>query len=264
MNRCSNCGAAIRKEDAHCPYCGHMQYEAAEKSYMNKLGEVLTDVEDLQHQGTKIFKKNTYKVVGIVAALAVVCILIGYLVAKSGNYGNRYDAEYDQRVQDRHDWYDKNHEALQELWENRDLEGMKSLTGSYQSHLIEGWTHYDIYILWERYVSNGYPALMQDVENDYVSEGQFYYSVSTMIELALDELNATEAVRRYSTGLDPQEQVMWDDWRAEARNFLTEELCLTSEEILELRSIAKNNSLSYDDKIKAYVPYKQNWTPKAE
>lgn len=256
MNVCSNCGGAIQKEDVKCPYCGHMQYEAAEKAYMNELSDVLTDVDNLGDRGTKIFWKNTCKIMGIVLAVAVICILFGHVLAKNENADtNYYNEQYARKILERHDWYDRNHEKLQRIWETRDFAAVSELSGANDYYNRKGWSHDDIYSLWKQYVENGYETLQSRMTEGYLGESQFYFCVSYMIELVLEENGTNSSLSRLVKGLDAEEKALLEGWKAEAKLFLTETLHLTAEEMLTLQEVAKNNSLDYDERVEKYRPY---------
>ncbi len=88
--RCTSCGAQFDAHEPKCPYCGTMYEPGAEEHYMNRLGDIREDMEDLSSlalsetgQELKQAAKKTLKtLIVIVAAIAIllgICWLIDLL-----------------------------------------------------------------------------------------------------------------------------------------------------------------------------------------
>ena len=58
---CSSCGAEFDNDMAKCPYCGTMNYEGAEKEYLEKLEDVREDLDDLNEVPLEETKKEFKK-----------------------------------------------------------------------------------------------------------------------------------------------------------------------------------------------------------
>lgn len=50
---CENCGAEIDAHEKACPYCGHINPEGAEEAYMDRLGDLQEELEDLRDHGRR-------------------------------------------------------------------------------------------------------------------------------------------------------------------------------------------------------------------
>ncbi len=80
--RCLNCGGEFDPHEPKCPYCGSMYEPGAEKKYMETLGEIREDMEDLNSLALsetgsefKSVAKKTVKTVLII--IAVIAGLLG-------------------------------------------------------------------------------------------------------------------------------------------------------------------------------------------
>ena len=90
MVRCTSCGGEFDAHEPKCPYCGTMYEPGAEEHYMNRLGDIREDMEDLSslalpETGSELkqaAKKTLKTLIIIVAAIAIllgICWLIDLL-----------------------------------------------------------------------------------------------------------------------------------------------------------------------------------------
>ena len=88
--RCQSCGAEFEAHEPKCPYCGTMYEPGAEAHYMEHLGDIREDMEDLSslalsETGSELkhAAKKTLKTLFIIAAaialLLGICRLIDFL-----------------------------------------------------------------------------------------------------------------------------------------------------------------------------------------
>lgn len=88
--QCQSCGAGFDPSEPKCPYCGTMYEPGAEARYMEHLGDIREDMEDLNSLALsetgselKLAAKKTLKtllfIVAAIAALLGICRLIDFL-----------------------------------------------------------------------------------------------------------------------------------------------------------------------------------------
>ena len=80
---CSNCGADISSKDIKCPYCGAMQYEAAEKKYMNDLYKINSDMDNLDKNVRRYVWHSIAKSIGYVLIGTAIALMLGILIGRN-------------------------------------------------------------------------------------------------------------------------------------------------------------------------------------
>jgi len=73
---CQSCGAEFANTEPKCPYCGTIYIPGAETEYMNKLGDIREDMEDLEGAALsetaselKTATGKMFKIIFIIAAI---------------------------------------------------------------------------------------------------------------------------------------------------------------------------------------------------
>ena len=77
---CSSCGAEFDNDMAKCPYCGTMNYEGAEKEYLEKLEDVREDLDDLNEVPLEETKDELKKQGRLIRKVLMVAIIIGFIL----------------------------------------------------------------------------------------------------------------------------------------------------------------------------------------
>ena len=76
---CPNCGATLTEQDTKCPYCGTPNPAGAEKKYMNQLSDLRKQMEGLEKESHKAYKKEFHRSSRFI--LRTCLILVGILAA---------------------------------------------------------------------------------------------------------------------------------------------------------------------------------------
>lgn len=231
IKECVNCGAAISAEDAECPYCHYMQYDAAEARYMDTLESMNDSMGSLDRNTRKIARKDIVKSVLITLAAAAVFAGIGSL---SGIVHEKTDSYYygeKSRIVKGLDWYDANADALDKAYEDKDFAGIYKIInadskGPYYS-ILHNWEHYDIYQIYtgsydrfEQYMTD------EDRDGQYVFETLYRNAIST---LELEYKKDSVASKLYARCSDDEKKIV-DGWLANVKKFLKDDAGLTEEQ----------------------------------
>lgn len=80
--RCVNCGGEFEPHEARCPYCGTMYEPGAEKQYMQKLGDIREDMEDLN--GLALSETKSELKAAAKSTLRTIVIIIVAILLLSG------------------------------------------------------------------------------------------------------------------------------------------------------------------------------------
>lgn len=124
MMSCKECGAVFAADLPSCPYCGALNYGGAEDAYMDKLGDIREDMDDLKsltRQQTKQALKHQTRVLIRVAIIAAVLVVIGLCAARIAR-GREAAADREEYL-----WRSEMFPKLDALYESGDLEGMTEL-----------------------------------------------------------------------------------------------------------------------------------------
>ena len=106
---CKNCGGDFDASEPKCPFCGYINYSGAEKKYMDDLGKIrenLDDVDDAVVRDNKKMVKKYGIIIGCVAVVVVLVILLVVLISKWN----------EERI-----WGDRVDPKEQLLWENENF-----------------------------------------------------------------------------------------------------------------------------------------------
>ena len=150
---CSNCGADISSKDIKCPYCGAMQYEAAEKKYMNDLYKINSDMDNLDKNVRRYVWHSIAKSIGYVLIGTAIVLMLGTLIGR--NDYMRYNNSKKER-EDIHkamEWYDENSARLDELYTLHRYSEAKDIISNYEgnSSLLRNWEHYNFIEIYDWY-----------------------------------------------------------------------------------------------------------------
>ena len=148
MIECVNCGARINKEDVKCPYCGAMQYDAAEKQYMEKLYSLEEGMDRLDDDARESISKSMLKCALITLAAAAAAVFIGILSGYARYY--QYYTSYGDflNAKESMDWYDNNIDSIEECYSRREFAAIRDKLNSGESVIshraLKNWEHYPL------------------------------------------------------------------------------------------------------------------------
>jgi len=82
---CKNCGGDFDASEPKCPFCGYINYSGAEKKYMDELGQIKENLDDIDDAVVRDNKKMVGKyaiVIGCVAAIVALVVVLIVVIAK--------------------------------------------------------------------------------------------------------------------------------------------------------------------------------------
>ena len=182
MYKCSNCGALISEDSVHCPYCNGLNFEAAENEYMDNLEEINQRMDDLDDNAAAILKKSIRKRRIITAAIGIVFVFFGFLLARSDNIDSYYqknDAELSTALNE----YDEYIDALNLAITKDDLDEVGDILDKCSSklyyYILEyKWEYFGYYNFYNRdykYINSYITGKYKLNSNDSSSYGRNYF-----------------------------------------------------------------------------------------
>ncbi len=138
MILCKGCGAVFEAKLPSCPYCGELNYSGAEDAYMDKLGEIREDMDDLKtltRQQTKQALRRQTRILIRLAILAAVLVVIG-LCAVRVIRGREAAADREEYL-----WRAEMFPKMDELYDTGDLEGLTELYDQERGKGMPVWSY---------------------------------------------------------------------------------------------------------------------------
>lgn len=106
---CKNCGGDFDANEPKCPFCGYINYSGAEKKYMDDLGKIRNNLDDVDDAVVRDNKKMVKKYGIIIGCVAVIATLIVFLIVLISKWN-------EERL-----WGDRVDPKEQLLWENENF-----------------------------------------------------------------------------------------------------------------------------------------------
>lgn len=150
MVRCPNCGAQYEEGLLHCPYCKSVDDYQDESEYLEDLDELRDKLEDIPEDVLRDHKKNQtieaardftkiLKVIGIAALIILVMVGASKLIDRQV-----YGIDNTQRQKEEYLWKQENFPKLDELYENKDYEGILDMVNNTDNAGVYDWEHYPL------------------------------------------------------------------------------------------------------------------------
>lgn len=239
---CTNCGAEIGETDTACPYCGIMNYPAAEKEYHDKLERIKEDLNQLPSIPKKAYSRKALLFLIITLSLAFLSMTVVFGIITIQNYKvQKEDEEFDDYINRLQAWEDEIFPKLDTMYEKGQYEAL----AKYRSQLIMeeneflfgGWEHgmfieiysdhFNLSSIKEE-VAKGNRLELLHIEEAVASCMNLVYYLD---EDRLNEyINATETILVISS----EEKDLIQGYRKEAEEMLFDFLMFTEEEAITL------------------------------
>lgn len=164
---CTSCGAEFDNDMAKCPYCGTMNYEGAEKEYLEKLEDVREDLDDLNEVPLEETKKEFKKQGKLIRNVLIVAAVIGLLLF---GWSTMLDKAYERDSKADFLWKSENFPVMDELYEAGEYEKLAEFYRQAQEEdkPVFEWDHYkfmDTYLSVEDFYSDLEVMERQDLRN---------------------------------------------------------------------------------------------------
>ncbi len=258
---CPNCGGDFADWAPKCPYCGAMNYQGAERQYMEQLEDIREDMEELPEESESHYRRHVQVALKKLLVLAAAVLAAG--LAAAGLYliwQHQEDKAYEARVLRRTEWEAEEFPQLDQWYEageyDRILERSYELLDENHEFNIYSWSHY-------QFVADYYQSyldcllLSQTLEEGGTPTADMAVlalrgSIFLLYDATDEKLNQqTEEWEKWGYGLTAEEvRLIQEDYRKQARQTLYEDLGLTEAQAEELYARCQT-----DDGYMDYAPF---------
>lgn len=157
--KCHSCGAEYDAALTKCPYCGELNYNSAEREYMDKLSDVREDLEDLEEvpaeevrSQTSAQGKRILRIVRRTALILAAVLVVFFLITWWSNTSYERDTRADYL------WKQENFPTMDAYYEAGDYAGLYTFIRESldQDQPAWDWSHYADYEAYDTmlYVEN--------------------------------------------------------------------------------------------------------------
>ena len=153
MLRCPNCGALYKEGLKHCPYCRSVDDYQDESEYLEDLDDLKDRLEVLP--GTVIREENRRQTkeaardfavilrrIGITAGI-ILLLFAGLRFVDRAVLGNSEENRLKEQKEE-YLWKQENFKKLDEMYANKDYEGLLEFDENCQNSGIYDWEHYNV------------------------------------------------------------------------------------------------------------------------
>ncbi len=255
---CPNCGGDFADWAPKCPYCGAMNYQGAERQYMEQLEEIREDMEELPEESEVHYQRHVRGAVKKIAVLAAIILAAG-LAAAAGFFllEKKEAAEYEARSRRRTAWEAEEFPRLDQWYEageyDRILEHSYELAMEEHEFNIYNWSHY-IFIgeYYEAYLDCLYLHQEKEAGEPFWTD-MAPMALRSCIFLLYDTTEEkleeqVEAMEQWGNGLTEEERALIQGtYQEQARQVLYEDLGMTAEQAQALyeESLTEDGWLDY-------------------
>lgn len=242
---CPNCGGDFADWAPKCPYCGNMNYQGAEKQYMERLETLRQDMGELPEQSKAHYRKGIGdSLKKLLRPLAVLVLAVAALVALGMAWERHQEKKSEERSIRLHAWERENFPRLDQWYEAGEYDKILD----FDSRLWEEDSEFSLYT-WEHYTFVGeyyepYRACLilhgaleageipsEDMVLDALPAGLFL--VLHVSEGKLKQ-ELADKERWGDVGLTVEEASLVREYRGQAETVLYEDMGFTAEEAREL------------------------------
>lgn len=151
MLSCPNCGAQYEAGLLHCPYCKSVDDYQDETEYLEDLDELKDKLEDLPEDVLREHKKketaqaaqDLKRILTLVGAVtAALLMFIGFMTFFDKVVEGNSDRKINERSKEEYLWKQENFPKLDELYKNKDYEGLLEFADSQDNSGLYDWEHY--------------------------------------------------------------------------------------------------------------------------
>ena len=189
---CPSCGARYPAGELRCPYCQSVNDLTDEKEFMEDLGELRQQMEELPgkekaRQTTAAIRDVGRSVHRGVLIFGAIVVAIGLLALGAGVIKRKNDREREARAREEYLWKQENEPRLNACYEAGDYEGLLELYEELEEGPIYSWEHFEM--LWMLVRISRIPEEMEQADReavDFGTDSKVYQE--TMTILLYDEL----------------------------------------------------------------------------
>ena len=249
--RCGQCGAMFEDTEACCPYCGAFNYKGAEEQYMQQMGEILEDLDDLHDLPEQIYeqeKKRQVRHTGKIVAIVIGTVLILAAIVSVSFYMNHQREQEERRNQVI--FQQQNFAQLDQWYEAEEYEKIIAFENELHEqdspYNIYSWKHYQFYSVFTKYLHCQKLA-------DYIREedkSQSMISIFLVDAFHIMHVEAGSDHKIYSK----RDKERISTYAEEVRGWMRGVLQMTEEEIEDFADHAEGSmDFDYCDECAAFV-----------
>lgn len=181
---CNSCGAEFDNNEPKCPYCGSMNYDGAEKEYLEKLEDVREDMEDLKDVSAKETKKEIKSQGSFIKKIVIIVAIIGLLLI---GYEFFIEKLFERDEKADFLWKSENYPTMNEMYENGEYEELADfLTQAVKEDKdVYDWEHYafvDTYLEIESF----YEHMDRITSGEEVSQATYALMLSEEFDILIE------------------------------------------------------------------------------
>lgn len=181
---CNSCGAEFDNNEPKCPYCGSMNYDGAEKEYLEKLEDVREDMEDLKDVSAEETKKEIKSQGSFIKKIVIIVAIIGLLLI---GYEFFIEKLFERDEKADFLWKSENYPTMNEMYENGEYEELADfLTQAVKEDKdVYDWGHYafvDTYLEIESF----YEHMDRITSGEEVSQATYALMLSEEFDILIE------------------------------------------------------------------------------
>ena len=246
---CPNCGAAIKKTESKCPYCGFINEEGAENKYMDRLYDLRNDLDTVDEQAAAGYGKSFKRPLKIIAVtLAILIIITAAAAVISAVFKSRerdFDPKKSSDMLEEMTWKKEAFREFDSLYEQGEYEKLCEavFAGDTENHSPYEWKHY-----WFAKIYKDYLMTVEDLER-IDKEGWSQYDAGNIFYRCSFCHYEQLYKNQYSNSLTDEEVKKLQPAITYMNDILHERLGFTDEDMEDLKDelIGKYDTLLYDE-----------------
>lgn len=241
---CPNCGGDFADWAPQCPYCGNMNYQGAEKQYMDQLETLRQDMGELPEASKEHYRKEVGGAVKKLLLPLTILVLAAAAIAALGVIWERHqEKKYEERYLRAYAWEKENFPRLDQWYEAEEYDKIADFSDQLweedSEFQMDDWEH-SVFIIDYYKPYRACLLLRQELEEgkvpswdmvaDALPAGIFLalYTSEETLEKKADEME------KWGYGLTDDEVLKVREYRLAARAILYENMGFSEEEAEEL------------------------------
>lgn len=241
---CPNCGATLTEQDTKCPYCGTPNPAGAEKKYMNQLSDLRKQMEGLEKESHKAYKKELHRssrfilrtcliLVGILAAITILFQVSEFISRqKSRAYTESklaFEREYYPIL---NDLYAKGDDAAT-------YDYYMSLYEKDGSDALFRWKHYSYFNAYDSYYE------LQSLKIEWEAGTCDEALITSTLYYGLNLLQPDSYTEKDLASFTEEELQKYENYQAETRQIFQKYLHISEEEIAQVANDCSDSDYAF-------------------
>ena len=241
---CPNCGGDFADWAPKCPYCGEMNYQGAEREYMERLEMLRQDLEEIPEESGAHYRKRIGTTMGkLLRRLSILVGVVVVLAVLRTAWERHQEKKYEDRTLRMYAWEQENFPVLDQWYEAGEydeiLDFERRLWAKNSEFGLYRWEHYLFVTDYYRPYAECLRCRQALTEGEIPSEemvcdaliGGIFLACHTTEEKIKTQVAEKE---RWGQGLSEEEARLIADYCTAAKAVLCEDMGFTESEMAEL------------------------------